>query len=290
MLKRWLLAGNIRVNGENAAASMRVKGNESIQFDAVVACDPGLDAPAAENIPLGILYQDEDLIIVNKPIGLVVHPAAGHRGGTLLNGLLHHQPSLVELPRCGIVHRLDKDTSGVMVVAASDLGHTRLVAQLQCRSMHREYQAVVQGTLIAGATVDAPIDRHPMDRKRMGVVIGGRRAVTHYRIAGRYRAHTRLQVRLETGRTHQIRVHMAHLRHPIVGDRTYGGRPTFPRGASAELIGILRAFPHQALHARRLTLQHPRSGATMNFQAPMPDDFAALCAALREDARDHGLD
>ena len=239
-----------------------------------------------EALPLQILHEDEALLVVDKPAGLVVHPAAGHAGGTLVNALLHHHPPLEALPRAGIVHRLDKDTTGLMVVAKTLEAHAVLVAALQAREVHRAYEAVVVGVMTGGGKVDAAIGRHPTDRKRMAVrPQGGKTAVTHYRVLERFRAHSRIRVRLETGRTHQIRVHMAHRGYPLVGDPVYGGRLRLPRGASEELIRTLRGFRRQALHAARLELAHPLSGEWMGWRSPLPVDMAALLEALRQDAQ-----
>jgi 23S rRNA pseudouridine1911/1915/1917 synthase len=240
----------------------------------------------SEPISLDILHEDAHLIVINKPVGMVVHPAAGNPGGTMLNALLHHAPELRHVPRAGIVHRLDKDTSGVLVVARDLSAHKYLVEQLQARAFVREYLAVVNGVLTAGGTVDAPIGRHPVQRKRMAVVnVGGKSAVTHYRVEQRFRAHTLIKVNLETGRTHQIRVHMAHIHHALVGDQVYGGRLKLPAGSSEELIEVLRKFKRQALHARYLELVHPGTGESMGWEAPIPDDMQHLIDVMQEDSR-----
>ena len=239
----------------------------------------------AEDIALNILYEDAEVIVIDKPAGLVVHPGAGNPAGTLVNALLHHDPSLASLPRAGIVHRLDKDTSGVMVVARTLPAHTSLVDQLSEREVHRQYLAVVVGALVSGGTANAPIDRHPRDRLRMGVRDDGKDAVTHYRLRERFRAHTALECRLETGRTHQIRVHMAHLKHPIVGDPLYGGPLKLPKGATPELNEPLRGFKRQALHAETLEFAHPTTGEPVRCSAPVPDDMQRLLKALRDDAK-----
>jgi len=234
----------------------------------------------SEDIPFDLIYEDEDILVINKPVGLVVHPGAGNPQGTLLNALLHRYPDQSLLPRCGIVHRLDKDTSGLMVIARTQRAQNSLVAQLQDRSVSREYEAVVQGVLVSGATVDAPIGRHPRQRTRMAVVHSGKEAVTHYRVVKRYAAHTHIRVNLETGRTHQIRVHMAHVGFPLVGDSAYGGRLKLPKGASDELIDALRGFKRQALHAVALSLDHPGSAERMRWEVPLSADLVALLAAL----------
>jgi len=230
-----------------------------------------------------VLYEDEHVLVIDKPAGLVVHPGAGNPTGTLVNALLFRDPALAKVPRAGVVHRLDKDTSGVMVVARTVQAQTALVEQLSAREVHRQYLAVVCGALVAGGTVDAPIDRHPRDRLRMAVREDGRDAVTHYRLRERFRAHTALECRLETGRTHQIRVHMAHLKHAIVGDPLYGGALKLPKGASDELVAQLRGFKRQALHAETLEFMHPISGVAVRNSAPVPADLLALMQALRED-------
>jgi 23S rRNA pseudouridine1911/1915/1917 synthase len=232
-----------------------------------------------------ILHADDDVLVIDKPAGLVVHPGAGNPRGTLVNALLHHDPRLVGLPRAGIVHRLDKDTSGLMVVARSLRAHAALVEQLSEREVHRQYVAVVVGPMIAGGTVRAPIGRHATDRVRQAVVAegAGKDAVTHYRVRERFRAHTLVECRLETGRTHQIRVHMAYAKHPLVGDPLYGGSFKLPKAATPELSDALRNFGRQALHAERLVFRHPVSGEEVAVQSPLPDDLQRLLAVLRDD-------
>jgi 23S rRNA pseudouridine1911/1915/1917 synthase len=237
----------------------------------------------AEAIALDILYEDEALLVVNKPAGLVVHPAVGNPQGTLLNALLYHLPGLSRLPRGGIVHRLDKETSGLLVVAKTLQAQTALVNQLQARSVKREYRAIAQGLIRSGGTVNQPIGRHPVHRTRMAVSLAGKPATTHYRVLQRFRGHTYLQVNLETGRTHQIRVHMAYLRHPLLGDPLYGGRPKFPVGGSAALREAIRGFQRQALHAARLELLHPLRDRVMVWEAPLPEDMQQLLRVLEED-------
>jgi 23S rRNA pseudouridine1911/1915/1917 synthase len=285
-LQLWIDEGNVRVDGAVCDRRQKVRGGEEIRLCPVLA---DLNECAAQAIPLDVVFEDGHLLIVNKPAGLVVHPAAGNPGGTLQNALLHHSPDLARLPRAGIVHRLDKDTTGLLVVAKSIQAHKSLVDQLQGRRVHREYRALVQGRLVAGGTVDAPIGRHSSDRIRMAVVASGRPAVSQYRVLERFAAHTLLAVRLDTGRTHQIRVHMAHIRHPLVGDRTYGGRPRLPKGLSPKLTGALQAFPRQALHAIALGVRHPQTGEAMHWEIPMPEDLRALLDLLRQGAG-HGLD
>lgn len=286
-LQSWIRDGAVSLDGKPCKPRDRVLGGEQVSLAAEPEAETDDEAQA---IPLDIIYEDEHLIVINKPVGLVVHPAAGNPDGTLVNALLYHDPALRQLPRAGIVHRLDKDTSGLLVVARSTLAHHRLVEQLAARSVHREYEAVVNGKLVAGGTIDVPLGRHPVDRQRQAVVQGGREAVTHFRVIERFVAHTRIRVKLETGRTHQIRVHMAHIRHPLVGDATYGGRPRLPPGADDYLIEVLRGFNRQALHAIRLGLEHPATGESMRWENRLPEDMQELLEVLRHHAesRDEG--
>jgi 23S rRNA pseudouridine1911/1915/1917 synthase len=283
-LKQWLQEGALTVDGGQPLPRSVVRGGEQVRLRVP-------DTPASEARPepmlLHVVHADEAIIVIDKPAGLVVHPAAGHREGTLVNALLHYAPELAALPRAGIVHRLDKETTGLLVVARTAAAQTALVRQLQERRVHREYRALVQGVLISGGTVDAAIGRHPVDRKRMAVVSGGKPAITHYRVLQRLRAHSLLQVQLETGRTHQIRVHMAHIGHPVVGDPVYGGRPRPVRDMWAEAADALSAFRRQALHAAVLGLTHPVTGEACRFEAPLPADFQFLLDALERDA-EHG--
>jgi 23S rRNA pseudouridine1911/1915/1917 synthase len=240
---------------------------------------------AAEPITLDVVFEDDALMVINKPVGLVVHPGAGNPGGTLMNGLLHHAAELEQLPRAGIVHRLDKDTSGLLLIGKTLETHTALVRLLAAREISRNYVAICNGVLTGGGTIDEPISRHPVDRKRMCVRADGKPAVTHYTVIERFAAHTYINVMLETGRTHQIRVHFAHRRHALVGDPVYGGRLALPKGASDALRSALRGFRRQALHARRLEFRHPVSGAELRLEAAPPADFEALLTTLREDAQ-----
>lgn len=281
-LTSWIKSGDALLDGAVVLPRHLVRGDETVSLTVRMVQEVEL---APEPIELDIRFEDKDVIVINKPVGLVVHPGAGNSAGTLQNALLHHDPKLVEVPRAGIVHRLDKDTSGLMVVARSLRAHTSLVDQLQTRSMHRQYEAVVNGSLIAGGTVDAPISRHPHDRLKQSVQEGGREAVTHYRVRERFRGHSLLQLNLETGRTHQIRVHMQHIRHALVGDSLYSGGLKLPRGASPELIEILRGFKRQALHAERLEFLHPKSGKLVSVEAARPADMERLIAALRADTQ-----
>jgi 23S rRNA pseudouridine1911/1915/1917 synthase len=281
-LKAWVLDGSVLVDGAARRPRDPVHGGESVvlvaRADAAVRAGP-------EPMALDIVFEDADLLVINKPAGLVVHPGAGNASGTLMNGLLAHAPELESLPRAGIVHRLDKDTSGLLLVAKSLPAHTALVRALAERAVSRQYLAICNGVLTGGGTIDAAIERHPVDRTRMAVRETGRPAVTHYTVAERFRAHTCVNVVLETGRTHQIRVHFAHRRHPLVGDPVYGGRLALPAGASEALRDALRAFRRQALHAARLELMHPVTGEPLSFEAPPPGDFQALLQVMREDSK-----
>ncbi len=285
-LAEWIKSGDALLDGKQARPRDPVRGGEPVSLQVVLEVQTRSEP---EDIALDMLYEDADVFVLNKPAGLVVHPGAGNPAGTLVNALLHRDPSLSTLPRAGIVHRLDKDTSGVMVVARTLPAHTALVAQLSAREVHRQYLAVVVGALVSGGTANAPIDRHPRDRLRQAVRDDGREAVTHYRLRERFRAHTLLECRLETGRTHQIRVHMAHLKHPIIGDPLYGGPLKLPKGATTELVETLRGFKRQALHAETLEFIHPISGESVRCSTPMPADMQALVSTLREDLRLHEL-
>ncbi|AXY43535.1 23S rRNA pseudouridine(1911/1915/1917) synthase RluD [Halomonas sp. JS92-SW72] len=279
-LKAWIKAGDLTLDGRPAKPREKVYGGEWLRLATEIEEETRF---APEEIPLDVVHEDDEVLVVDKPAGLVVHPAAGNPDGTLLNALLHHCPRLAGVPRAGIVHRLDKDTTGLMVVAKTLAAQAALVAQLQARTVSREYDAVCVGVMTSGGTVDAPIGRHPKDRKRQAVTVSGKPAVTHYRVVERFRAHTHVRCRLETGRTHQIRVHLAHLRYPLVGDPTYGGRLKLPPGAAEPLKEILREFPRQALHARKLAFVHPGSGETVTFRSPLPDDILMLLDYLRDD-------
>ena len=280
-LTEWVKSGDALLDGRQVKPKEAVRGGEPVTLSVRLETETHAQPEA---IALDVLHQDEDVLVINKPAGLVVHPGAGNPRGTLVNALLHLDPKLAELPRAGIVHRLDKDTSGLMVVARTLRAHTSLVEQLSGRAVHRQYLAVVQGTMVAGNTVDAAIGRHPTDRVRMAVLKdGGRDAVTHYRVREKFRAHTLVECRLETGRTHQIRVHMAHVRHPIVGDPLYGGAFRLPKGATEALVARLQGFRRQALHAEKLSFVHPASGEMLTLEAPMPADMLALVQDLRED-------
>ena len=283
-LQQWIVDGVLRVDGEQRQPRYKLSGGEYLRLEAYLE-DVG-EWPA-QKLDFGRVYEDEDILVVNKPAGLVVHPAAGNPDGTLLNGLLYYCPALRAVPRAGIVHRLDKDTSGLMVVAKNLSAQTALVEQLQAHTVSREYEAITRGVIISGATVNAPVGRHPSHRTRMAVVKDGKPAVTHYRVAERYGHHTRLKVQLETGRTHQIRVHMSHRGYPLVGDPVYGGRARSFAGAAPELVDYLASFRRQALHAARLALNHPSSGELVSWTVPLADDIDELITMLkRYDAPD----
>jgi len=284
-LQGWIEAGAVRVDGRQLRPKDKVLGGEQVEVAARLQADPRV-APEAQ--PLAVVHQDRALFVINKPAGMVVHPGAGNPGRTLQNALLALDPKLALVPRAGLVHRLDKDTSGLLVVARSPEAHSRLVSALAERQIERTYLAICNGAMTGGGTVDAPIGRHRTQRTRMAVRSDGRESVTHYRIVKRYRAHTLARVQLETGRTHQIRVHLAHVGYPIVGDPVYGGRRRLPAGCSPALIAALNAFPRQALHAARLALAHPMTGRALEWEAPLPDDMARLVSALDEDQRASG--
>jgi 23S rRNA pseudouridine1911/1915/1917 synthase len=277
-LTTWIKSGNIRVGGEKLRPRDKVNGGEMVTILPVA--EPSVRVVAQE-IALDIVYEDESMIVVNKPAGLVVHPAAGNWDGTLQNALLHYDSELAGLPRGGLVHRIDKDTSGLLMVARTLTAHKTLVEQLQAREFEREYITVVRGYMVAGGTVNAPIGRHPTDRKRYAVREGGKESVTHYRVDERFENHSVLKVKLETGRTHQIRVHMSYINYPIVGDPVYGGRFKQIAGPNEELNDVLRQFRRQALHAARLGVQHPVTGEMMSWECPLPKDMSNLIDVIR---------
>jgi 23S rRNA pseudouridine1911/1915/1917 synthase len=283
-IKGWIESGQVLVG------RLPCKPRDVVAAGARVNIRMTVDEPRtevlAETIPLKILHEDRDVFVVDKPVGLVVHPGAGNPNHTLQNALLGLDPSLASLARAGIIHRLDKDTSGLLVVARTPEAHTSLTRQLMARTVSREYLAVCVGVMTSGGTIDEPIGRHRADRLRMTIRADGRPAVTHYRVLERFRAHTYLNVKLETGRTHQIRLHLSHLRYPIAGDQVYGGRFALPKGATPSLIETLRGFKRQALHAATLAFDHPRSGKRLSVQSPIPEDYAALIQVLRDDVRE----
>jgi len=283
-LTRWVRDGHVLLDERAPRPRDSVMAGQRVRLTPV---DETLTELIPEHLPLYIVFEDASLIIVNKPARLVVHPGAGNPAGTLQNALLAYAAELVHVPRCGLVHRLDKDTSGLLAVARTLEAHTKLVAALAARQFERDYEAVVNGVMTGGGTVDAPIARHGVDRKRMSVRDGGRSAVTHYRVIKRYRAHTHISVKLETGRTHQIRVHLTHIHHPLVGDPVYGRRLMIPADATVSLSEELRGFKRQALHARQLGFAHPVTGKFMRWEAPLPDDMQRLLHALALDLQRH---
>ncbi|PCQ33168.1 23S rRNA pseudouridine(1911/1915/1917) synthase RluD [Proteus mirabilis] len=281
-IKEWILDNRVQVNDKIInKPKEKMLGGEKIEVDALIEEDVRWEP---QNIPLNIVYEDDDILVINKPRDLVVHPGAGNPDGTVLNALLYRYPEIVNVPRAGIVHRLDKDTTGLMVVAKTVPAQTHLVEALQRREITREYEAVATGRMTAGGLVNEPISRHPTKRTHMAVHPMGKPAVTHYRVMEHFRAHTRLRLRLETGRTHQIRVHMAHIHHPLIGDQLYGGRPRPLKGASEGFRETLRRFDRQALHATMLRLYHPITGIEMEWHAPLPDDMVELIRVLKVDA------
>jgi 23S rRNA pseudouridine1911/1915/1917 synthase len=284
-LSDWIRRGLATVDGQQWRPRDRVAGGERIELRTAPA--PDSERWEAQPLDISVVHEDQHLLVVDKPAGLVVHPGAGNPDGTLVNALLHRDPALVRVPRAGIVHRLDKNTSGLLVVARTLMAHKCLVSALKNRQVEREYLAIVSGILSAGGRVDAPVGRHRVQRTRMAVNDAGRPAATRYRVEHRFRAHSLVRLTLESGRTHQIRVHMAHIDHPVVGDPVYGGRPRLPAGAGDALTDHLRAFKRQALHATRLHLQHPVTNKDMEWQSPLPPDMQALLEALQHDEKHH---
>ena len=276
-IQQWIQQGFVQLNQQVCKPRQKVYSGDQVDLDvpeqAVISDKP-------QEIEFDVLHEDEDIFVINKPAGLVVHPAAGHWDGTLVNGLLARDPRLQQLPRAGIVHRLDKDTTGVMVVARNLCAHNWLVEQLQARLVKREYVAIVRGVVTAGRSIETEMGRHPQNRKKMAVVKDGKNAITHFQVVRKFDHHSLISVQLETGRTHQIRVHMAHLQYPLLGDSVYGGRARLPAGVDASLTTIIQEFRHQALHAQRLSFEHPGSHETVSYEAPAPLDFAALLEAL----------
>lgn len=277
-LKEWVEQEKVTVNGVFSRPRTKVLEGDRIEIDAEIEV---VSDWVGEPIFLDIVYEDEHLLVINKPANLVVHPAVGNWQGTLVNALLHHCPTLSQIPRAGVVHRLDKDTTGLMVVAKTLVAQTSLVNQLQARTVKRIYEAVVYGVILSGSTIKEPIGRHPHDRIRMSVLESGKPAVTHYRVIERFKSHTHLRVQLETGRTHQIRVHLAHIHHPIIGDKIYGGRLRLPPKASEALQTCLKDFPRQALHAKSLSFLHPETGEEMGWEVQLPADMVNLLSVLR---------
>jgi len=284
-LSQWIKDGNLLVDGESRRGRDKLVGGEELTLNAELEAEGDW---IAQDIPLDIVYEDDHILVINKQAGLVVHPAAGNPDGTLLNALLHHCPGIETVPRAGIVHRLDKDTTGLMVVAKTIPAQTALVEQLADRSMGREYEAIAQGVMTGGGTIEAPISRHPTQRIKMSIAPEGmgKEATTHYRVLHKFQAHTYVRCKLETGRTHQIRVHMAHIGYPLVGDPVYGGRSRLPKGVSLGLRQQLQTFKRQALHARELGLWHPETDEWMSWEVDLPEDFQNLLVALQEDQQD----
>ena len=277
-LKQWLKDGHLLVNGNSVKPKYKCEGDEVLTLNVELEAQT---RSLPEDIPLNIIYEDDEILVINKPVGMVVHPGAGNSTGTLVNALLHHYPKSSELARAGLVHRIDKDTSGLLVVAKSLESQFSLSKQLAKKSVYRIYDVVVYGNIIAGGTIDEPIKRHPVDRVRMTVLPGGKDAVTHYNVKERFQHFTRVQARLETGRTHQIRVHFSYIGYGLVGDQVYMPRVRLPAGSSELLADTLRGFKRQALHAAKLGLVHPKTGEDMMFEAPWPEDFAQLVDVLR---------
>ncbi len=279
VLTRWINAGELRLDGRQVAPKLKVFGGETLQLDATQELSENW--AAGQPVAFRILFEDDDLLVVDKPAGVVVHPGAGNPDGTLVNGLVAHRPQLAQLPRAGLVHRIDKDTSGLLAVAASLPAHTALVRAIAKRRVRREYVAVVEGVLTGGSTIDKPIGRDPRVRTRQAIREDGKEAITTVRVLERFAAHTLIEAQLQTGRTHQIRVHLAAVGHPLVGDRRYGARGRLPPAPTPELLAALRGFGRQALHARTLAFVHPVTGADMTFTCDLPDDLSGLLAELR---------
>ena len=278
-LQGWIKQERVRVNGKIVKQKFRLSGDETLE---VSKPEPDSNDWPAQKMDLDILDEDEEIMVINKPAGLVVHPGAGTKDNTLLNGLIYHNPAMAALPRAGIVHRLDKDTTGLMVVAKTESARQNLIRQLETRAMCREYIAIVNGVLVAGETINQPVGRHRHDRLRMAVTRSGRTAITHIRVLEKFRSHCSVQATLETGRTHQIRVHLAWKGYPIVGDRRYGGRPRIPPSACQSLTQLIQDFPRQALHARKLSLNHPLEGKPRSWEQEPPRDITMLAKKLAE--------
>jgi len=281
-LQSWIEAGAVRVDGQLPRPRDKVLGGERVRIEAQLEPETRV---APEKLPVDVVHKDKALFVINKPAGLVVHPGAGNARHTLQNALLALDGKLALVPRAGLVHRLDKDTSGLMVVARTPEAHAALVAAIAERDVERDYLAVCVGVMTGGGTVDEPIGRHRTQRTRMAVRSDGREAVTHYRVLSRFRGHTYVRAQLETGRTHQIRVHLAHIGFPLVGDPVYGGRRRIPRGATQPLIDVLGSFKRQALHATKLALEHPTTGEALEWEVPPPADMQQLLAELVKDAK-----
>lgn len=282
-ISNWIKSGAVTLNQKTCKPKDKAQDGDLIELCVdlnEVDSDFALCEP--EDIPLDIIYEDEEVLVLNKPAGLVVHPGAGNREHTLVNALLHHAPALHHLPRAGIIHRLDKDTTGLLIVAKTLTAHTSLIRQMQARDIQRHYITLVQGHIISGGTIDTGFGRHPRNRLKMTVTGQGRQAITHYTVNKHYNDYTLLDVSLMTGRTHQIRVHLAHINHPVVGDQLYGGRMRFPLNANEQLRTMLQQFKRQALHACSIAFYHPNTEEELTFKAPLPDDFKLLLKTLDE--------
>lgn len=280
-ISHWIKTQGIKVNLKACKPKDKAVGGANITLEVnLTPLNADFRQCAAENIPLSVVFEDEDVLVINKPAGLVVHPGAGNREHTLVNALLHHAPSLSHLPRAGIVHRLDKDTTGLLIIAKTLEAHTSLIRQMQARTIHRRYFALVQGHVSTGGTIDTGFGRHPRNRLKMAVIGQGRQAITHYKVKKSYQEFTLLDVKLMTGRTHQIRVHLTHINHPIVGDQVYGARLRCPNTANEELALLLKQFKRQALHAYSIGFNHPRTETELAFETNLPDDFQHLLKAL----------
>jgi 23S rRNA pseudouridine1911/1915/1917 synthase len=277
-LKKWVISGECLINNMRWQPKTKVAGGEDVTINATLN---SINIWQPQALTLNIVYEDLELIVINKPANCVVHPGNGNMDGTLVNALLYNAPELANLPRAGVIHRLDKDTTGLLVVAKTLRAHTNLTMQLQKKSVCRIYEAIICGVLTAGGTINQPIGRHARDRVKMAVITNGREAVTHYRVIKKFSKHTHVRVQLETGRTHQIRVHMAYIKHPVVGDKAYGGRVVLPKQADLELIDVLQCFPRQALHAVSLGLLHPGTQQPVQWQVPLPEDMQQLLRLLR---------
>lgn len=283
LISNWIKTGSITLNHKACKPKDKALGGDLIEVNVdFIETEINFNQCEPEAIPLKIAFEDEEVLVVNKPAGLVVHPGAGNKNHTLVNALLHHAPDLAHLPRAGIIHRLDKDTTGLLIVAKSLTAHTSLIRQMQAREIQRHYITLAQGHVISGGTIDTGFGRHPRNRLKMTVTGQGRQAITHYTINKQYKDFTLLDVHLMTGRTHQIRVHLAHINHPVVGDQLYGGRMRLPANASDQLRAVLQQFKRQALHACYLAFYHPVTEKEMAFEAPLPDDFKRLLDTLDE--------
>ncbi len=282
LLTKWIKEGFITLNDQLAKPRDKVTAGDKIDIDAPMENHRETDKLLPQNIPLDIIYEDDYLLIINKQAGLVVHPGAGNPESTLVNALLYHDETLQQLSRAGIIHRLDKDTTGLMVIAKTLPAYTELIRQMQAREINRHYQALVQGYLISGGEIDTAFGRHHRNRLKMAVLTQGKQALTYYKIREHFEEHTLLDIQLMTGRTHQIRVHMAHINHPVIGDQLYGGRPRFPKNADESLRDVIKSFKRQALHACKLSFIHPVSKEQLTFHAPLPEDFKRLIKAIRE--------